>query len=86
MDAVEHGFHGSFTEAMLSGVRSLRVVIEHPSVEVLLKPFDRRIDFLSESDVVKLVFDGAVESFTYPVSLRTFRLDLCVIYILDGQI
>lgn len=58
----------------------------HPLIQILLQGFNRLIDFLAKSDLVKLVEYCFMEAFTNAVFLWTSRFRLRVNDITHGQI
>ena len=62
------------------------VIVVHPLIQILLQGFNRLIEFLAESDLVKLVENGFMEAFTNAVCLWTSRFGLRVIDVTHGQI
>ncbi len=75
-DLFDKSLHGRFSETILSGVSSLRVVRVHPRIKIGLQLLDRDVDFLSESDGIELILHGSVKPFTNTVCLRIFCFDL----------
>jgi hypothetical protein len=57
----------------------MHVVLLEPDVEVLLKFFERFVDFLSERDLVELMKDRFVKPLADAVCLRALRFRLCVV-------
>jgi len=67
-------------------MRPLFVVLGEPRVQIDLQLLDRPLQLFAKGDVVKFILDRPVEAFAYAVRLRTVRLGLGMVHILDGQI
>jgi len=71
---------------MFACMGTLVVILVDPSIQILLKLFQGRVDLLPESDGIELILDGSMEAFTDPVSLRRPGLRPSVIDVLQSQI
>lgn len=78
-------FAGVFSLAPLALVRPLTVVAVHPGVQILLQLFDAQVDFLCESNRVKLVFASAMKPLADSVGLRILRLRLRMVDVVESQ-
>ena len=62
------------------------VIAVHPLIQILLQGFNRLIEFLAKSDLVKLVAYCFMEQLTNSVCLWTSGFRLRVIDVTHGQI
>ncbi len=76
---------GCFSLGPLALVRPLTVVAVQPSVQIQLQLFDAQVDFLCESNRVKLVFARAMKPFADSVDLRILRLRLRMVDVVESQ-
>ena len=85
-DPFDKSLHGCFSETVLPGMCSFRVVKIHPRIKIGLQLFDRCIDFLSECDSIELILHSSVKSLTDTIYLWDFRLNPRMINVLHSQI
>src|SRR3569832_2380171 len=67
-------------------MRPLMVVRVDPRVKIELQLFHRRVDLLSERDLVELVQDRLMEALADPIGLRRLGFGARMVDVVDGQI
>src|SRR3569832_2281041 len=67
-------------------MRPLMVVRVDPRVKIDLQLFHRRVDLLSERDLVELVQDRLMEALADPIGMRRLGFGARMVDVVDGQI
>ena len=83
--AVDHGLDRRSTATYFALMRAFVVVVLQPLIEIGLQRFDGFIEFFAERDLIKLLQDRLVESFTDVIRLRRFHLGLGMVDVVDRQ-
>ena len=82
----EQGFHRRPAVAHFTLVGSFIIVINEPIVQVFLQGADIRIQFFTESHLIKLLQNRLVEAFADAVGLGRHGLCPGVVDVIDGQV
>ena len=67
-------------------MRTLRVVVIHPAVNIRLQFFQSLIHLFAKGNLIKLIEDGFVEAFADTVGLRRFDLCFRMVNVFDRQV
>jgi len=79
-------FAWRFSETVFAGVGPLLIVLLQPPIQIGLQLLQGRVQLLTKRHTVKLILQGAMESFADPIRLRRFCAGPTVIDILHCQV
>ena len=65
---------------------SFIIVVMQPVVQIHLQRFQVVVQFLAKGDLIKLLQNRLMETFTNAIRLRCLDLCLCVINVVDCQV
>src|SRR5687767_3443495 len=86
MLGIQKGLYRCLSEAVLSGMRPLLIVLLQPVIDVGLQILDRTIQPLTKGHAIELILHRAMKSFTDTVGLGRVSLGSGMIDILHRKV